>query len=47
MIGFTVVGNPAATPITSSPFIIDLSPSFGEVNVEKATRFADINYQLA
>ena len=38
--GLTVVGKPAATPITSSPFLIALSPSFGEVNVLKATKLA-------
>lgn len=41
MIGATVVGNPAATVITSSPFFILLSPSFGEVKAIKAKRFAD------
>ena len=41
IIGLTVVGKPAATVITSSPFLIARSFNFGEVNVEKATRFAD------
>ena len=41
MIGFTVVGKPAATPITSSPFLIALFPSLGLVRVENATRLAD------
>ena len=41
MIGFTVVGNPAATAITSSPFFIALSFNFGEVKVEKAIKFAE------
>ena len=40
MIGLTVVGKPAATPITSSLFIA-LSPSFGDVKVLKATKFAE------
>src|SRR5690606_1169614 len=39
--GFTVVGKPAATPITSSPFFIALSPSFGDVNALKATKLAE------
>ena len=30
-----------ATPITSSPFLIALSPSFGDVNVLKATKLAE------
>ena len=33
--GLIVVGNPAATPITSSPFLIALSPNFEEVKVAK------------
>ena len=41
MIGFTVVGKPAATVITSSPGRSLRSPSFGEVRQETATRFAD------
>ena len=41
MLGFIVVGNPAATVITSSPFLIALSPNFGEVSVLNATKFAD------
>ena len=40
MLGFIVVGNPAATVITSSP-LIALSPNFGEVSVLNATKFAD------
>ena len=40
-IGLTVVGKPAATVITSSPFLIALVPSFGDVSVENATRFAE------
>ena len=40
-IGLTVVGKPAATPITSSPGLIALSPSLGDVSVLKATRLAD------
>ena len=32
-IGFTVVGKPAATVITSSPGLIALSPNLGEVSV--------------
>ena len=39
--GFTVVGNPAATEITSSPGCSALSSSFGEVRAANATRFAD------
>ena len=39
-IGATVVGNPAATVITSSPGLIRSSPSFHEVSVEKANKFA-------
>ncbi|MNT93205.1 hypothetical protein D3C72_2346180 [compost metagenome] len=40
-IGFTVVGKPAATPITSSPGLIARSPSLGDVRVENATRLAE------
>jgi len=39
--GLTVVGKPAATPMTSSPFFIALSPSLGDVNVLNATKFAE------
>ena len=38
--GFTVVGNPAATVSTSSPGFSARSPSFGEVSALSATRFA-------
>ena len=41
MTGVTVVGNPAATVMTSSPRRICRSPSSGAVNTEKAIRFAD------
>ena len=41
MIGFTVVGKPAATVITSSPGLIALLPKLGLVKVVKARRFAD------
>src|SRR3990172_8306364 len=41
MMGFTVVGKPAATVITSSPGFRARSPNFGEVSAEKASRFAD------
>src|SRR5271169_2517350 len=41
MIGLTVVGNPAATVITSSPGHSRRSPSDGEVRHESATRLAD------
>src|SRR5690348_5316470 len=41
MIGFTVVGKPAATVITSSPGESRLSPSVGEVRAETASRFAE------
>src|SRR3981081_707981 len=37
-IGLTVVGNPAATVITSSPGFRRRSPSFGEVKALRATR---------
>ena len=41
IIGFTVVGKPAATVITSSPFFIALSLSFGDVSAVKASKFAE------
>src|SRR3990170_1805172 len=41
MIGATVVGKAAATVITSSPFLILLSPSSGDVNAINARRLAD------
>ena len=41
IIGFIVVGNPAATVITSSLGLIALSFNLGEVSVEKATKFAE------
>src|SRR5664279_2141483 len=41
MIGLTVVGNPAATVITSSPGFNLRSPSLGEVSALTATRLAD------
>ena len=37
----TVVGKPAATPITSSPGRTARSPRRGEVSAENAIRFAD------
>ena len=37
----TVVGNPAATEMTSSPGCSARSPSCGEVSAENASRFAD------
>ena len=40
MIGLIVVGNPEATVITSSPFLICLSPSSGAVKTENAIRLA-------
>jgi len=40
-IGFTVVGNPAAAVMTSSPGRKRSAPSDGEVSAESATRFAD------
>src|SRR5260370_31642073 len=40
-IGLTVVGNPAATVMTSSPGFRRRSPSFGEVKALRATRLAD------
>ena len=39
--GETVVGNPAATVITSSPRAIRRSPSSGAVSVMKASRLAE------
>src|SRR5260370_36782027 len=39
--GLTVVGNPAATVMTSSPGLSRRSPSFGEVNALRATRLAE------
>ena len=36
-----VVGNPAATVITSSNGLIALSFNFGDVRVEKAIKFAE------
>jgi hypothetical protein len=39
--GFTVVGKPAATVMTSSPGLSCRSPSVGEVSTETATRFAE------
>ena len=42
MMGATVVGNPAATVITSSPGLIRRSAgSFGLVRAENANRFAE------
>ena len=41
MMGVTVVGNPAATVITSSPFLTRLSPRRGEVRAMKARRLAE------
>ena len=41
IIGFTVVGNPEATVITSSPFLILSTPYFSEVRDEKAIKFAE------
>ena len=40
-IGFTVVGKPAATVITSSPCLILRFPKLSDVNDEKAIRLAD------
>ncbi|SEH85524.1 hypothetical protein BAZSYMB_GCONTIG00831_0 [Bathymodiolus azoricus thioautotrophic gill symbiont] len=40
-IGLTVVGKPAATPMTSSPFLMALLPNFGDVSVANATKLAD------
>src|SRR6266446_10579876 len=39
--GFTVVGNPAATVITSLPGLRALSPSLGEVRDANARRLAE------
>ena len=39
-VGAIVVGNPAATVITSSPRLTARSPSNGDVNVINASRFA-------
>ena len=39
--GATVVGNPQATVITSSPRLICLSPSSGAVNTLNAIKFAE------
>ena len=39
--GVTVVGNPAATVMISSPRFTRLSPSSGEVRAMKATRLAE------
>src|SRR5580698_6472564 len=41
MIGFKVVGKPAATVMTSSPGLSRLSPSLGEVRALTARRFAE------
>ena len=41
IMGFTVVGKPAATPITSSPFFMALSPNLGDVSVLKAIKLAE------
>src|SRR6266446_320908 len=41
MIGLTVVGNPAATVMTSSPIESLRSPSDGEVRHERAARLAE------
>ena len=40
MIGATVVGNPAATVITSSPSLILFFPKYSEVKAEKASKLA-------
>src|SRR6202140_1070629 len=40
-IGFTVVGKPAATVMTSSPGVSRRSPSFEEVRALRATRLAE------
>ena len=40
-IGFTVVGNPAATVITSSPALMAFSLCKWEVNEEKANKLAE------
>ena len=41
IIGFTVVGKPAATVATSSPSLICLSPSVGEQRVLNAIKLAE------
>src|ERR1035438_6616769 len=41
MIGFKVVGKPAATVMTSSPGLSRRSPSFGDVSALTASRFAE------
>ena len=41
-IGLTVVGKPQATVITSSPGLIALSPSSGEVSAVMASRLAEL-----
>jgi len=41
IMGVTVAGKPAATEITSSPGFNLRSPSFSDVNAEKAIRFAE------
>src|SRR5579884_1298026 len=41
MIGFTVVGKPAATVMTSSPGFRRRSPNLGEVRALTATRLAE------
>src|SRR5215472_11307042 len=41
MIGFTVVGKPAATVMTSSPGMSRRSASLGEVRALSAAKFAD------
>jgi len=41
MMGFSVVGNPAATVMTSSPGVRRSSPSTGDVSAESASRFAE------
>src|SRR6202044_3436018 len=41
MIGFTVVGKPAATVMTSSPGFSRRSPSLGDVRAVNATRLAE------
>ena len=41
IIGAIVVGKPAATVITSSPFLSLFSFNFGDVRAVRAIRFAD------
>ncbi len=41
MIGLTVVGNPVAAVMTSSPGLRQRSPNLGDVRHERARRFAD------